>query len=79
MMKLHILFWIVFCAIGLVLGLRLSGTQIPAWVILLLAVVMGAFGLYVFVANMRSARRGWNRLFEPATRDQIDGSSEKKQ
>lgn len=79
-MKLHVVFWIVFCAIGLVLALRLSGSHIPAWVIFLLAGVMGAFGLFVFVTNMRSARRSWNQLFEPLSQNQVDDSSiEKKQ
>jgi hypothetical protein len=36
-MKLQVLFWVVFCSIGLVLVLRRSGNQIPVWVIFLLA------------------------------------------
>jgi hypothetical protein len=77
-MKLQVLFWVVFCSIGLMLALRLSGNQIPAWVIFLLAGATGAFGLFVFVANMRSARRGWNQLLEPPSQSHVDRSSDEK-
>ncbi len=79
-MKLHIIFWIIFGAIALVLALRLSGSQVPASIVFLLAGAIGALGLFVFVANMRSARRSLNELFgSRLERPPEETSAEKKQ
>jgi hypothetical protein len=58
-------FCVLFCAIGGTLLWRYLANSVPAWVVVLLALVTGAFGLIVFARNMQDARAGWNALLSP--------------
>jgi uncharacterized membrane protein len=61
----HLVFWALFACGGAVLLWRFLGNPIPAFLVLVLALLMGALGLYVFVHNMRDARDAWNQALSP--------------
>jgi uncharacterized membrane protein AbrB (regulator of aidB expression) len=73
-MKQKIVFWVIFCAIGIVVGFRLTGMQIPASIIFITAAVTGVFGVFVFLDNTVRIFREWNRLFKKAPESQGDDS-----
>ncbi len=56
------IFWLLFVAIGGTLVWGYTGNVVPAWVVVLLAIVTGAFGLVVFTKNMRDAKAAWSAM-----------------
>ena len=58
----HTIFWLLVVAIGGTLLWRIMGNVVPSWVVVLLALILGAFGLVVFTRNMRDAKAAWSEL-----------------
>ncbi len=72
----HLVFWALFAWGGGVLLWRYLGNPVPAFLVLVLALLMGAFGLYVFVHNIRNARDAWNRALSPRQVEKKEGKRE---
>lgn len=61
----HLVFWVLFVGIGATIAWRLFGNYVPAVVVLLLALLIAVFGIYVFARNMQDAKAAWNRALAP--------------
>ena len=75
---MHLVFWVLFVGIGATIAWRFFGNHVPAVVVLLLALLIAVFGIYVFARNMQAARTAWNRALAPgqinAKNDEPDAS-----
>ena len=58
-----IVFWVLFASVGTVLMWRYLGNPVSAGLVTALVLLMGIFGLIVFISNMRDAKAGWHSLF----------------
>ncbi len=74
--RTHLVFWALFACGGAVLLWRYLGNPVPALLVIVLALLMGAFGLYVFAHNMKDARDAWNKALSPGQTEKKEGERE---